>query len=299
MKAFLSFIILMILSSPIYSQYNRDQPFFDRQKKEYNQWLEAKGFSQAFLASAVKVNQENVVLVLQSQYPEDTLQKIWLHFKRAYSTNYQTRIAEALFDEYVFMFDLPDQTAAISITDHLGVEKIRISYDGSVNNHEQFTHTLAGGNVKLSVQQLAKPISKQMKRPLSENEKLHFIRKQLSSFIINYYKDKGTPLWYTARIDTTKAYYNQFTYIITCLNHEIIDDGYFEYIQFKVQLALREDYVDVRYDIKGKYASGWFCPEKRQRLYKSMETHHEEALNNYSEDFEKKIEAFLIGYSNR
>lgn len=129
----------------------------------------------------------------------------------------------------------------------------------------------------------------------SKKDSVSHIRRELSKFIIDYYKDKGS-FWYDAYVDTSRTFYNKFIYRITCLTDEIITDGYYEYIQFKAEILIQDNAIEVRYDILEKYASGILCPHQRQQFYKSMETYYSDELEDYREDMHNRIETFLKGY---
>ncbi|MEL6944871.1 MAG: hypothetical protein AAFO82_19615, partial [Bacteroidota bacterium] len=121
------------------------------------------------------------------------------------------------------------------------------------------------------------------------------VRRYLGNYLQRYYQNKGTS-WYKAHIDTTRAYYNKLLYRVTCLNNEVIQDGYFEYLQIKLEVTQQGDQIKLNFGLMGKYASGLICPRQKTKFYKSMETYYPKELEEYAEHLHNKLKDQLRQY---
>ncbi len=288
-------LILIAIGTNAQNGLEKHKKFFNEQKAEYEKWIETTNISQICKVKDIAIENEKLKLFLQSNFQtDDSLKTAWKSIQKEYQIKNNERIGEKIFDMFTFMFDIGLDSAIIVIQgNEYETSKIQIFHKrNSVRVDEKFPNILAGGTVDVTLKDVKLNPNKTLK---TKEDSVSHIRRKLSKFIIDYYKDKGS-FWYTAYVDTSRTFYNKFIYRITCLTDEIIKDGYYEYIQFKAEILIQDKAIEVRYDILGKYASGILCPHQRQQFYKSMETYYPDELENYREDMHNRIESFLRGH---
>lgn len=296
MKKYINLIIFLLT----FVQYNYAQnlckykSFFKQEKHEYAEWLNSTHISDIAYLEDMKVSKEKVTLYLRSNYStDDSLKAAWTSLEKKYTEQYNMRIGDKMFSTFIFLFDLkPEQAEIIISGNQFSNSKIRI-YQGNegVKADDDFPNVMAGGILEISLQNLTFTKTTDGCN-LESNIDITQVRRQIGSFLQDYYKDKGT-LFYTARIDTTRSYLNNLDYRITCLKDEIIDDNVYEFIKVEVSIFASRDKLNVVYDITGKYASGLICSETKQKFYSTMETKYSGALNDYAKDIGAKIENHL------
>lgn len=291
--------LLIFNYNPVLAQNDlrEDKPFFDNQILEYEAWLEEAGINELFEVDFTDVYADKLQVNLKSQYAtDDSLKIAWKMLQEEYYKKKQGNIGEKMLENMAFLMDIGLDSVALVIQGRqFESTEIKIYFEGYVRVMENFPNVLSGGTIEIPLNKLRlgayiRPISRSAQR-VSVPE----VRRALSDYILDYYKEKGT-YWYKAHVDTSRNFYNRFVYVITCLNKEIISDGFYEYIWFKVEVVLQDSQLEVRYDIIGKYAPVLTCPRQREKFYKSIETHYPGKLKSYAEDMHARIENFLMGY---
>lgn len=283
------------------------QSFFEKQLPEYNAWMKSIGIDAIATTKAVQAYNSNVVFYLQSVFAtDDSLKVAWKAAQDQYYKKYRGRIGERLFDQLAFLYDLElDELEIIILGNQYSNTNIRIYHrDNYLQIEENFPNFFGASDIIIKKDLFEKdfvvPIGKlNVNALVDENGQrviaVDKIRAYLGDYLQKYYSDKGTT-WYKAHIDTDRTYYNKMIYRVTCLNNEIIQDGFFEYIQIKVEVAEQGEEVLVKFDLLGKYASGLICPKQKTKFYKSMETYYPNELKDYAEYIHDKLENHLRKY---
>jgi len=111
-------------------------------------------------------------------------------------------------------------------------------------------------------------------------------------YLTQYYKGKGTPILWRAKIDTSFALYDEFVMEVTHLSEEVCPDGYFEYHRIYVKGLQKGDDVELSWEFQAKYGSGIAFPP-RKNDYKDMEPKYKEELEEYQNRLFKKLLEYL------
>ncbi|MCY7328696.1 MAG: hypothetical protein LH618_09125, partial [Saprospiraceae bacterium] len=111
-------------------------------------------------------------------------------------------------------------------------------------------------------------------------------------YLVNLYKEKGTPVLWKARVDTSYTTFDEFVLEITHLNNEICPDGYFEYHRIYVKGLQKGEDVELSWEFQGKYGSGIVFPP-RKNDYKDLETRYKTNLEEYQKYLFKKLLDYL------
>ncbi|MFK7932948.1 MAG: hypothetical protein AB8G22_05520 [Saprospiraceae bacterium] len=284
------------LNTCVHAQWDNllaDEAYFQRQLPEFSLWLQRYHFDRVVQIKQIAVQSNQVVLDLVSNFahaPFDSLPVAWDALAFEYERMHREPIEHRLLYAFAFHNDLQPYQAKIRIrsrdprffdvliwADHRGnvhvEENARISYMSSgifSLNQNELREMSSGGRDTLGYQSIST------------------VRRAISSYLFNYYSNKGTPVLYKAKIDTTRTYHNELTYKITNISHEVLDDGFFEYIRINIAVDQKGDQVEIKWNFQGKYGSGiWFAPRESQ--YKNMEIHYAGQLQRYEQDLIKQI----------
>lgn len=270
------------------SSSSSDLPFFKKQVVEFQKWIENSqiGFLKVSNVTIQDNGKLSINLSTTNQDP-DSLYSIWLNTKRGFEREDIVQFEERLLKVSSFLCDSEMEKTNILISNHSGTFQISIEYlDGRINVQEDIERKMVSELIKIDLSDLNIP--KSILKDTIRNNSIRAVRGNLSDFLIDYYKDKGT-FFYEARIDTSYTFWNEFSYIVTCLSNEIIHEGFFEFIRLDVVLSQSEKNLEILLEIQGKYAAALVCPEKRKSFYKSMDIHYSESLRRYASFMKNKF----------
>ena len=310
-KAFLLVYFFSLSFVALFAQNRSDlslhQDFFDEQKEEFTAWVKTIGFDAIAIPKRAVAEQHKVTFYFQSVFAtDDSLRVAWETAQNLYYQQYRGRVGERIFDQLAFLYDVALDELEIKILgNEFKTTNIAIFHqDNHLQVEENFPNVFANSKIILQKdlfkKELALPLGKLNVNALVAKESKKNITTDniciyLGNYLQDYYRKKGTS-WYRAHVDTTRTYYNKIIYRVTCLNNEIIQDGFFEYLQIKVEVAQQGDEVSVTFDLIGKYAPGLICPEQKSKFYKSMETYYPNELEEYAKHLQDKIEDYIRKY---
>lgn len=291
--------ISLAYSAKNFNDLREHEAFFKSQSKEYVEWLSKSGFKELTHFHDTKVSSNKVVLIIGSSFnSDDSLKVYWKTIQNNYYNATHGLLADKILKQFAFLTDLDFTEAEIVIQGKQFVSNsIRIYFKDYTQVAENFPNTMSPGNIQLPIEEITLESTENLiKYQNSDTELVKKLRRTISNFIRKYYEAKGAR-WYTANVDTTETYYNSFTYRITCLNNEILKDGYYEFVQFYVSIQKINNTVSVYYDINGKFAAGVFCPKQREALYKPVEGTYPGKMEAYAKSMEQKLTEKLKGIS--
>ncbi len=269
--------------------------FFNQQVKEFGIWLNKTNISSIAHIESLEVNSNNLSLILISNYKtDDSLKIAWKSLQNAFDKTQNEQISEKILNTFAFLCDIgPDSVTIFIKGKEFKNSGIKIYYKDYVKVDENFSNTLASGILEIKLKDLSIEHSKTISKDTS-GASVSQVRKLISNFIKDYYSHKNGH-WYTVNVDTTRNFFNKFTYIVTCIKNEIISDGYFEFIQIQIQVYQKEKQLQLSYDIIGKYAPGILCPKQRDKFYKSMDTYYPGKVEQYAQETMDRINTYLRG----
>lgn len=297
-KSIILIAILLVFNGTIQAQEDlrEHEAFFQTQLPHFTSWMEDNQLNQFFTVRALDVQADSLVLILDNAFQaDDSLKKAWEDLEKDHIISHRMRIGEEIFNQFAFLFQIkPDQSVIRVIGQDGQTVCIRIYYDEYLQIKNLFSAEMEGGTLNIPLQKIDNlSVIKRVSYGADEESTVKAITKSIKTFLRDYYKEKGAR-WYMAHIDDSRSYFNSFMLRITCLNKEIITDGYYEYIQVKVKVQQSGDEIQVSYNVYGAYASGILCPKERDSFYKPIgENNYPGKMEDYAFHIEQMIDTYL------
>lgn len=277
------------------SDLQADSVFFLQQVEEFGNWLDTTNISSIAHIDHLEIYSDNLSLILESNYKtDDSLKVAWNSLQEQYDNTQIEQISERILNTFAFLCDIGPDSVTIYIKGREFKDSgVKIYYKDYIRVDENFSNVLSSGIFEINLKDIRIEHGKRM-NTLSSGTSVSQVRKSISDYLLNYYSDKNGG-WYKVNVDTTRNFFNKFTYRITCIKNEIISDGYFEFIQIQIKVYQKDDDIQVSIDVQGKYASGILCPNQREKFYKSMETTYPGTVERYTELMLDRINNHLKG----
>ncbi len=127
---------------------------------------------------------------------------------------------------------------------------------------------------------------------LLPGKQLEAVTTNARRYLINYYKPKGTPILWKARVDSSFSTFEEFVLEVTHLSNEICPDNYFEYHRIYIKGVQKGADVELSWEFQGKYGSGIIFPP-RKNDYKDMDLRYKNNLEDYQSRLFKKLLDYL------
>lgn len=293
------FIYLFIMPFALLAQEDlrNDSRFFEDKLSEYNEWLEAKGFSSVLWADSLKVYKSNVNVYLgyaQEKQEDFALNVAWDKLKREYEKKSSMQFEEVLFNHLFFTLGIAPDSLDLYVLGH---------------KPHLFTVTVFGSDIGVYVddkiatprdpENIPIPVIDLKNKYISQKDKvkapdLKTITNEVRMFLKNYYKNKGA-WWYFAEIEVVKDFQHELIIEITDLKGEILKNErqYFEYIRISVKAEKQGKNVILVYDLMAKYGSGIFLAPRSVSDYKNMDIKYPNSLEKYREKLKSLIHKYL------
>ena len=295
---FNNILILILLFSFVaeiksYSQNDlrKDTSFFYSKKNEISYWLKKTGINQVFYLDEIEVKRNKLTLNFASVYNSmDSLSVAWQKLRRTYNSHDKDAISRKIFNSMAFEMEVGKDSLFVVLASNIKNYKIKMNFDNSkgiiIREHNKNKLSRGFNIVSLDLRTFDLP-----NRAVSEsieNMSMRAIRTSISKFLKKYYKEKGT-FWYDAKFEVMQENYNELTFEVTRLSQEILNDrNYFEYIRIDIKIIKKEEKVDIKYEIMGKY-SGGFGFEPRRSEYRNMEPDFTDYLKRYQQKLAREI----------
>lgn len=287
-----------ILSQALYAQEDlkEHQAFFQTQLPHFQAWMNANQLNQLFTVKDLDIQQDSLVLRLNSVFDtDDSLKSAWEKVETDHMVNHRLRIGEEIFDQFAFLFQIrPEQAVIRVLRKDTNNTLIHIYHDEYLQIQSLFPTQMEGGTLNISLDKIRNlAVVQRASYGVDEDHTVRAINKSIKTFFKDYYREKGAR-WYMAHIDESRSYFNSFMLRITCLNKEIITDGYYEYIQIKVKVQQSGNDIQVSYNVYGAYASGIICPKDKDAFYKPIgENNYPRKMEDYAFHIEQMIDTYL------
>lgn len=295
-KLFCLCLYIYLRCIPAQTQTNLEQhlPFFEKQLNAYKQWMDSQEFNSIFTVEDVRIKNEYLEVNMQSSFiADDSLKYFWENHREMFYRKHNDRLEELIFDYCSFLMQISPDSLRLNI---FGVDSsqplIIIRHEQYVVWEGHFPASMEGGTINIPLKDLSiKPTSQNILT--NSNETVNALTSRLKIFFYDYYSSKGT-VFYKALLDTTDTYSQSFTFRVSCLNKEVITDGYFEYLEIKIEVQKIEDNIIVVYDVFAAYASGIRCPKFREVFYSPIgENNYPGKLRKYSDRLKQRIENLI------
>jgi hypothetical protein len=296
----LNWVIFFIFLSPALTikaqDLREDKAFFQKKKSEFNGWLRQNRLGHIIRADSVAVSAQKVTLFLRPTYNGkhtcDSLQCAWQRLEQANRLVNGQNFHERLLHKWAFLAEIHEAQAIVVIRCHdpAHFQAKMYSKNGRIPVEER--NIRSGTVLELNLPSSLQGINAGDNTTLLRGKNLGQVCTKARRWLVSTYKDKGTPVLWRAKVDSSYAAYDEFVLEVTHLNYEICPDGYFEYHRIYVKGLQKGDDVELSWEFQGKYGSGIVFPP-RKNDYKDMELHYKSNLDEYQKRLFKKMLDYL------
>ncbi len=295
-------ILLMAVLPPITSvsaqglDLRKDAPFFRAKIPEFQAWLRQNQLDGVLVADSVAVSPRKVTLFLRSAYKGarvcDSLQCAW---DRLEKTNFRQNgqfFRERLLHKWAFLAEVHEDNAEVIVRCHepahfmarINSSKGRIPLDGR--------SVRSGAVVNVQLPQSLQGINVGENTVVLPGRKVEAVCTNARRYLISYYKPKGTPILWKAKVDSSYSAVDEFVLEVSHLSYEICPDGYFEYHRIYMKGVQKGDDVELSWEFQGKYGSGILFPPRKNN-YKDLSLRYKDNLTEYQRRLFKKLLEYL------
>ena len=273
-----------------------DKAFFNKKRAEYNQWLRRNHLGHILRADSISVASNRVALFLRPTYSGkrtcDSLQCAWQSLERANKMLNGQTFHERLLHKWAFLAEVHDDQAEIVVRCHDPAHFMAKTYSKNGRIPVEERNIRSGNIIELDLPNSMQGINTGENTYLFRGKNVSTLCTNARLWLVNYYKDKGTPVLWKAKVDTSYTTYDEFVLEVTHLNYEICPDGYFEYHRVYVKGLQKGEDVELSWEFQGKYGSGIIFPP-RKNDYKDLELHYKSNLEEYQNRLFKKLLDYL------
>lgn len=274
----------------------KDAPFFRAKVPEFQAWLRQNQLDGVLVADSVAVSPKKVTLFLRSAFKGarvcDSLQCAW---DRLEKTNFRVHgqfFRERLLHKWAFLAEVHEDNAEVIVRCHepahfmarINSNKGRIPLDGR--------SVRSGAVVNVQLPQSLQGINVGENTVLLPGRKVEAVCTNARRYLISYYKPKGTPILWKAKVDSSYSAVDEFVLEVSHLSYEICPDGYFEYHRIYVKGVQKGEDVELSWEFQGKYGSGILFPPRKNN-YKDLSLRYKDNLTEYQRRLFKKLLEYL------
>lgn len=274
----------------------QDKAFFQKKRPEFQAWLRKNHLDHVFYADSVAVSRNKVTLFLKAAYHGtrvcDSLQCAWDRLEKNNRKYNGQFFHERLLHKWAFLAEVHVEQAEVVVRCHEPAHFLaRInSRNGQMPVEGRNIRSAAVADIRLPGSLDGVNVGDNTATVPGKN--VRAVCTKARWYLTNYYKPKGTPILWKARIDTTYALLDEFVLEVSHLNYEICPDGYFEYHRIYVKGTQKGEDVEISWEFQGKYGSGIIFPP-RKNDYKDMDLRYKDNLENYQRQLFKKLLDYL------
>ena len=274
----------------------QDKAFFQAKLPEFQTWLRQNHLDGIFYADSVDVTPRKVTLFLRAAYHGarvcDSLQCAWDRLEKNNRQINGQYFHERLLHKWAFLAEIHEEQAEVVVRCHEPAHFLaRVS---SRNGHMP----VDGRNIRsaavldVNLPGSLEGVNTGDNTALIRGKDLNTVCTKARRYLIGFYKPKGTPILWKARVDSSYATIDEFVLEVTHLSYEICPDGYFEYHRIYIKGAQKGDDVEISWEFQGKYGSGIIFPP-RKNDYKDMDLRYKNNLEDYQRRLFKKLLDYL------
>jgi hypothetical protein len=275
----------------------KDMPFFRKKQKEFNDWLRRNQLGHIFRADSVAATAKKVTLFIRPAYNShracDSLQCAWNHLDARNMQQFDQHFYDRLLHKWAFLSEVHEAQCEVIVRCHEPAH-----FMARISNRQGDISITDGRNVRsAAVMQVSLPGSLESinvgdSGTLLRGQKASSVCRKARTYLAQHYKNKGTPILWRARIDTSFVLYDEFVMEVTHLSDEICPDNYFEYHRIYLKGVQKGDDVEISWEFQGKYGSGIAFPP-RKNDYKDMDTKYKENLEEYQNHLFRQLLEYL------
>lgn len=293
-------IFLFLLHAPGVSAQStdlrQDKAFFQKKKADFAFWLRQNKLERLFRVDSVGVAAQKVTLFLRPAYTGkntcDSLQCVWNQLEKANRKVNGQYFHERLLHKWAFLAEVHEEQAEVVVRCHAPAHfQAKISSKNGKIPVETLTPR-SGVLLDVRLPASLQGINNGDNLGLIPGKKLSAVCNTARQFLIKFYRPKGTPILWKAKVDTSYYAYDEFIVEATHLSNEICPDGYFEYHRIYIKAVQKGEDVEISWEFQGKYGSGIIFPP-RKNDYKDMEQDYKTSLDEYQKHLFKQLTDYL------
>ena len=274
----------------------QDKAFFEAKRPEFQTWLRQNHLDGIFYADSVAVTPKKVTLFLRAAYKGarvcDSLQCAWDRLEKNNRQVNGQYFHERLLHKWAFLAEVHEEQAEVVIRCHEPAHFLaRVnSRNGRMPVDGRNIRSAAVLDVRLPASMDG--VNTGDNTAVIRGKSLDVVCAQARRYLIAFYRPKGTPVLWKARVDSSYSTIDEFVLEVTHLSYEICPDGYFEYHRIYVKGAQKGEDVELSWEFQGKYGSGIIFPP-RKNDYKDMDLRYKSNLEEYQKRLFKKLTDYL------
>lgn len=303
-KSSLLLLILCVFSMPKISaqpleDLRQDAAFFRKKLPEFRQWLSESGLDAVFVADSVAVSARKASLFLKPAFRGkhvcDSMQSAWNALE---SSNRQMNgqfFHDRLLRKWAFLAEVREEQAEVVVRCHEPAHFFARVYgqNGEIPVEQRTLRTAAFLDLQVPTNALSSATPGD-NATLVRNQRVAPVCAAAKRFFVQWYASRGTPVLYSARLDTSYSFEDEFVVEVTHLSYEACPDGFFEYHRIHVSGLQKGDDVELRWEFQAKYGPGIVFPPRKNN-YKDMELRYRTELEAY----QRTLFRHLLNYLRR
>jgi len=288
---------LICLFSVVSAQDLRnDRAFFHKKRLEYNQWLQDNNLGHILRADSISISANRATLFLRPTYSGrntcDSLQCAWQRLEKSNRLAHGQNFHERLLHKWAFLAEVHQEQAEVVVRCHDPAHFMAKMYSKNGRVPVEERNIRSGSMIELNLPATLQGINTGENAYLFKGKNVGVLCTNARLWLVNYYKNKGTPLLWKAKLDTSYTTYDEFVLEVSHLNYEICPDGYFEYHRIYVKGIQKDDDVELSWEFQGKYGSGIIFPP-RKNDYKDLDLNYKSELQEYQKRLFKQLLDYL------
>ncbi|MBL7775413.1 MAG: hypothetical protein JNK89_05390 [Saprospiraceae bacterium] len=274
----------------------QDQAFFQAKLPEYQSWLHQNQLDGILYAEAVSSSPQTVTLYLRAAFQGgrvcDSLQCAWEKLENASYRINGRFFHEQLLHKWAFLAEVHEDQAEVVVRCHDPAHFYRRISSRNGMMPVDGRNVRSGAVVDVRLPAALQGIGLGTNSMLLPARRVHVVCTKARRYLANYYRNKGTPVLWKARVDSSFTAVDEFVLEVTHLSYEICPDGFFEYHRIYVRGVQKGDDVELSWEFQGKYGSGIIFPP-RKNDYKDMGERYKNNLDEYQRHLFKKLLDYL------
>lgn len=250
-----------------------DASFFRAKIGEMNAWFEKNQLADLFRADSVYVERNRVTLYVRPAKQDGQscihMQNAWNEVQKANRKASGEDFHNRLLHKWAFLAEVHEDQAEVVVRCHDPAHFRARIYNDKGRIPVELRTVRSGAIAQVALPQTFQDINNSSNKAIIAHKNVGEVCTKARIWLVNYYKPKGTPILWRARIDDSYALYDEFVIEVTHISNEICPDGYFEYHRINVTGVQKGPDVELTWDFQGKYGSGIiFAPRKND--YKDL-----------------------------
>ncbi|MEO6733284.1 MAG: hypothetical protein ABIN01_18820 [Ferruginibacter sp.] len=241
------FVFIFFNITTVYSQnLVNNEAFFKSKLSVYRQWLQNTNLNKIINADTVIVGPEKIFLKLSIQDRYN-----WERLVHITDSSYHLSIANTLFNQFVFEMDLKRSQGEINV-EAVDVTIIIKNENGKTNIDFWNKMGTGSSNVDIPIDGL-KDLNNI--NTFVSNKSVEVIKTNLQKELYTYFKKFKAKLE-NYHFELIYQLNNTLIFEVSNIVDAVLNEGYFEHLQFNFHFTKQKEKTEVKYEFFGKYGAG-------------------------------------------